>query len=267
MSQNGRQGSPQISGMPRCEAQSGIQTPANGKALEIRGLVAGYGPIEVLHGIDLAVYEGEVVTLLGGNAAGKTTTMRCITRLVRPMKGDILYRGMSLKGLNPSEIVRLGIASVPEGRRVFPRMTVLENLEMGAFCRDDKGEISSDLESIFVLFPRLKERRRQTAGTLSGGEQQMLAMGRAMMARPSMLLLDEPSMGLAPVLVERVFETIKAINSQGTTILLVEQNAHMALSIADRGYVIQTGNMVLEDTGERLLNNRSLQEAYLGGHD
>lgn len=234
-------------------------------ALEIRGLVAGYGPIEVLHGIDLVVYEGEVVTLLGGNAAGKTTTMRCITRLLQPTSGTIAYRGESLAGLSASQVVRRGIASVPEGRRVFPRMSVLENLEMGAFCREDKAEIAAELDSVYALFPRLEERRRQKAGTLSGGEQQMLAMGRALMAHPSLLLLDEPSMGLAPVLVDRVFETIREINARGTTVLLVEQNAHMALSIADRGYVIQTGTLFLEDTGDRLLNNRALQEAYLGG--
>lgn len=242
------------------------QESINGTALEIRGLVAGYGPIEVLHGIDLIVKEGEVVTLLGGNAAGKTTTMRCITRLLDPTKGSITYRGRSLAGLQANEVVQLGIASVPEGRRVFPRMSVMENLEMGAFCRHDKARIAEDLGKVFSLFPRLEERKNQSAGTLSGGEQQMLAIGRALMASPTLMLLDEPSMGLAPVLVDRVFETIQTINALGTTILLVEQNAHKALQIAHRGYVIQTGTVVLEDSGSALLANRALQEAYLGGH-
>ena len=234
-------------------------------ALEIRGLVAGYGPIEVLHGIDLVVYEGEVVTLLGGNAAGKTTTMRCITRLLQPTSGTIAYRGESLAELTASQVVRRGIASVPEGRRVFPRMSVMENLEMGAFCREDKAEIAAELDLVFALFPRLEERHRQKAGTLSGGEQQMLAMGRALMTRPQMIMIDEPSLGLSPRFVSEVFELILRLAEEGLTIMVVEQNATRALEISDRGYVLELGRNRYEGTGQELLNNQDVRRMYLGG--
>jgi branched-chain amino acid transport system ATP-binding protein len=223
-----------------------------------------YGKIQALKGISLEVEEGEIVTLIGANGAGKTTTLRTISGLLRPRQGTIHFDDEDLSQFSAHEIVFKGVAMVPEGRGIFTRMSVLENLEMGAYSRNDKALIAKDLELVFTLFPRLKERRKQVAGTLSGGEQQMLATGRALMAHPRLLLMDEPSMGLAPVLVESTFETIQAINDEGTTILLVEQNATMALLVADRGYVLQTGEIVLSDTAENLKQNTMVQKAYLG---
>jgi branched-chain amino acid transport system ATP-binding protein len=233
--------------------------------LRVDGVVTYYGEIEILKGIDLEVRHREIVSLLGGNASGKTTTMKTIMGLVRPRAGAIEFRGERIDGLEPADVVARGISSVPEGRRLFPQMTVEENLEMGTFAlANPKAHLAEDLERAYALFPRLRERRRQLAGSLSGGEQQMLATARGLMARPTLLLMDEPSMGLAPRLVEQVFDAIVEINRQGTTILLVEQNANMALSIAHRGYVLQTGRIVLHDTGEKLLHNPDIQRAYLG---
>jgi branched-chain amino acid transport system ATP-binding protein len=223
-----------------------------------------YGTIEAIKGISLEVYEGEIVTLIGANGAGKSTTLRSIQGINKPKRGRILFNGTDIVGHPPHEIVRLGISQSPEGRRLFARMTVLENLEMGAFQRQDRSGVREDVERVFGLFPRLAERRGQKAGTLSGGEQQMCAMGRALMARPKLLLLDEPSMGLAPVLVERIFEIITEINQQGTTILLVEQNALMALDIAKRGYVLETGAVALTDDAASLRTNERVRKAYLG---
>jgi branched-chain amino acid transport system ATP-binding protein len=232
--------------------------------LELREVVAGYGPSEVLHEVNLDVHEGETVCLLGSNAAGKSTTLRTILGMVRTRSGSVTLRGEPIQGLTTPQIVAKGITMVPENRRLFAKMTVRENLEIGANLRQDKPEILQDLDRMFSLFPRLKERIAQRAGTLSGGEQQMLAIGRALMARPSILLMDEPSMGLAPILVEQVFATIQEINSQGVTIFLVEQNANVALSIADRGYVLQTGRIVMHDDAKNLLANPELSKAYLG---
>jgi branched-chain amino acid transport system ATP-binding protein len=223
-----------------------------------------YGKIQALKGISVEVEEGEIVTLIGANGAGKTTTLRTISGLLQPRHGTILFEGEDLSNYAAHEIVFKGVAMVPEGRGIFTRLSVQENLDMGAYTRNDKATIAKDLDLVFTLFPRMKERRKQVAGTLSGGEQQMLATGRALMAHPRLLLLDEPSMGLAPILVESTFETIKAINDEGTTILLVEQNATMALSVADRGYVLQTGEIVLSDTAENLKQNEMVQKAYLG---
>ncbi|MEI7556114.1 ABC transporter ATP-binding protein [Candidatus Chlorohelix sp.] len=223
-----------------------------------------YGNIQALRNISLTVNPGEIVTLIGSNGAGKTTTLKTISGLIRPRTGHIYLKGERLDGVDAQEVVKKGISHSPEGRKIFSRMTVLENLEMGAFLRTDKVGIQEDLEKVFDLFPRLKERIKQKAGTMSGGEQQMLAIGRAMMARPSILLLDEPSMGLSPKLVEQIFEIILDINKQGTTILLVEQNALVALSIAARGYVLQTGSIVLEDSGQNLLSNEAVRRTYLG---
>jgi branched-chain amino acid transport system ATP-binding protein len=223
-----------------------------------------YGKIQALKGISLEVEEGEIVTLIGANGAGKTTTLRTISGLIQPRFGTITFEGEDLAKYTAHDIVYKGIAMVPEGRGIFTRLSVQENLDMGAYTRNNRAEINKDLELVFTLFPRLKERRKQVAGTLSGGEQQMLATGRAMMTHPDLLLLDEPSMGLAPILVESTFETIKAINESGTTILLVEQNATMALSVADRGYVLQTGEIVLSDSAENLKQNEMVQKAYLG---
>jgi branched-chain amino acid transport system ATP-binding protein len=223
-----------------------------------------YGTIEAIKGISLEVHEGEIVTLIGANGAGKSTTLRSIQGINKPKRGSIRFNGTDIVGHPPHEIVRLGISQSPEGRRLFARMTVLENLEMGAFQRQDKSGVREDVERVFGLFPRLAERRAQKAGTLSGGEQQMCAMGRALMARPKLLLLDEPSMGLAPVLVERIFEIITEINQQGTTILLVEQNALMALDIATRGYVLETGAVALSDEAAALRTNERVRKAYLG---
>jgi branched-chain amino acid transport system ATP-binding protein len=232
--------------------------------LELENVHAYYGYIHALKGISMKVEKGEIVTLIGANGAGKTTTLRVITGLLHPRQGHVRLEGQDLAQYKPHEIVYQGMTMVPEGRRIFARMTVQENLEMGAYTRKNKQEIQQTLEYVFTLFPRLKERRHQLGGTLSGGEQQMLAIGRALMTRPRILLMDEPSMGLAPVLVETIFDTIQKINKEGTTILLVEQNALMALSIAHRGYVLQTGEIVLSDTAANLRNNPVVQKAYLG---
>jgi len=232
--------------------------------LEVKDIHSYYGNIHALQGISLTVEKGEIVTLIGANGAGKTTTLRTISGILKPRKGSITLDGENLLKYKAHEIVYKGVSMVPEGRGIFSKLTVLENLEMGAYSRDDKEGISRDLEWMFELFPRLKERRSQISGTLSGGEQQMLATARALMARPRLLLMDEPSMGLAPILVEGIFDTIKQINEEGTTILLVEQNATMALSVAHRGYVLQTGEIVLHDSAEKLKNNDMIQKAYLG---
>jgi branched-chain amino acid transport system ATP-binding protein len=233
-------------------------------ALELQNIQTSYGNIQALKGISLTVDEGEIVTLIGANGAGKTTTLKTISGVLRPRAGTITLDGRRIDRLAPHEIVRLGICQAPEGRRIFPRMTVQENLEMGAFARRDRTAIVADMANVFKLFPRLEERLHQKGGTLSGGEQQMLAIGRALMSRPKILLLDEPSMGLAPILVETIFRTIVEINRLGTTVLLVEQNALMALSIAHRGYVLETGTIVLSDTATNLQQNEQVQKAYLG---
>ena len=232
--------------------------------LEVDNIDTYYGNICALKGVSLSVNEGEVVTLIGANGAGKSTTLDTISGLLRPRKGGVYLEGEPIHELQPHVIVEKGISGAPEGRKIFRRLTVMENLEMGAFTRTDKAGIARDLERVFTLFPRLKERSNQVGGTLSGGEQQMLAMGRALMAHPRVLLLDEPSMGLAPILVESIFEIIQEINREGTTILLVEQNALMALSIAHRGYVLQTGEIVLHDTARNLRKNEMVRKAYLG---
>jgi branched-chain amino acid transport system ATP-binding protein len=232
--------------------------------LEVSDINAYYGNIHALKGISITVEKGEIVSLIGGNGAGKTTTLRSISGLMKPATGSITLDGDDLTAYKAHELPPKGIAMVPEGRGVFSKMSVLENLEMGAYHRADKAGIVEDMEMVYELFPRLKERRTQVAGTLSGGEQQMLATGRALMSRPSLLLMDEPSMGLAPVLVEAIFDTIVRINEEGTTILLVEQNAHMALQVAGRGYVLQTGEIVLHDSAAELRQNEMVQKAYLG---
>jgi branched-chain amino acid transport system ATP-binding protein len=223
-----------------------------------------YGPVKVLRGISIEVQQGEIVSLLGSNAAGKSTTLRTIFGVVRPTRGTVEFRGERIDHLPPETIARRGIALVPEGRRIFPRMSVLENLQMGAFVRRDAEGVAADLERVLQMFPRLKERLAQTGGTLSGGEQQMLAIGRALMARPTLICLDEPSMGLSPILVERVFEAIQRINAEGVTVFMVEQNAQMALSISSRGYVLETGALVLQGSREELLSNQMMKRAYLG---
>ena len=232
--------------------------------LERQDVHTYYGNIHALKGVSITVHDGEIVTLIGANGAGKSTTIRTIGGLVHPRRGDVRLNGDSILNVPAHEIVTRGVSQAPEGRRIFPRLTVMENLEMGAYTRHDSEGIQADLERVFVLFSRLKERVQQQAGTLSGGEQQMLAIGRALMARPRLLLLDEPSMGLAPILVEQIFETLAEINDQGTTVLLVEQNARMALAIADRGYVLQTGRIVLDDSAENLQQNEMVRKAYLG---
>jgi branched-chain amino acid transport system ATP-binding protein len=232
--------------------------------LELNSVSAFYGNIQALHEISLKAEAGEIVTLIGSNGAGKTSTLRTIAGVLRARNGALTFDGRDLRTVSPNSIVRLGIAHSPEGRRIFPRMTVRENLELGAYTRTDPHQVKSDYERVFGLFPRLRERLHQRGGTLSGGEQQMLAIGRALMAKPKLLLLDEPSMGLAPILVKVVFRTIQEINAQGTTVLLVEQNAHMALSIANRGYVIQTGRIVLADKAANLAANEMVRKAYLG---
>jgi len=232
--------------------------------LEVEDIHTYYGNIHALKGVSLAVEKGEIVTLIGANGAGKSTTLRTITGLLKPAHGRVVLDGEDLAAFKTHEIVYKGVAMVPEGRGIFARMSVMENLEMGGYHRSDKDHMQEDLGRVFTLFPRLKERRSQVAGTLSGGEQQMLATARAMMAHPRLLLMDEPSMGLAPVLVENIFDTILEINREGTTILLVEQNAQMALSVAHRGYVMQTGTIVLQDTSENLKQNEMVQKAYLG---
>jgi branched-chain amino acid transport system ATP-binding protein len=232
--------------------------------LEVQDIHTFYGNIEALKGVSLTVEEGECVTLIGSNGAGKSTTLRSISGLSPPRHGSIRFQGQEIARVPPQEIVALGICQSPEGRHVFPRMTVRENLDLGAYLRRD-NEIDSDIEQVYELFPRLQERERQKAGTMSGGEQQMLAIGRAMMSRPKLLLLDEPSMGIAPVLVDRIYETVEEINKRGTTILLVEQNANYALGVSKRGYVLETGTVALTDTSERLRTNPEVQAAYLGG--
>jgi branched-chain amino acid transport system ATP-binding protein len=232
--------------------------------LEVDNIHSYYGNIHALRGISLTVEKGEIVTLIGANGAGKSTTLRTITGSMKPREGAVRLEGEDLAPFKAHEIVYKGVSMVPEGRRIFSRLSVSENLDMGSFSRKDKNEVSADLERVFTLFPRLKERRSQVAGTLSGGEQQMLATARALMAHPRILLMDEPSMGLAPVLVEAIFDTIQRINKEGTTILLVEQNALMALTVASRGYVLQTGEIVLHDTAANLNKNPMVQKAYLG---
>jgi branched-chain amino acid transport system ATP-binding protein len=232
--------------------------------LELADVHTYYGNIRALRGVSLTVAQGEIVTLIGSNGAGKTTTLKTILGTTRPRRGTVTFSGQRLDTLATDRIVRLGIAQSPEGRRIFPRMTVLENLELGAFVRKDRSAIAPDLERVFALFPRLAERAAQHGGTLSGGEQQMLAIGRALMARPTLLLLDEPSMGLAPILVETIFRIVQDINRQGTTILLVEQNARMALGVAHRGYVMQTGRIVLQAAAAELLRSDLVRKTYLG---
>ncbi|MGZ3673336.1 MAG: ABC transporter ATP-binding protein [Ktedonobacterales bacterium] len=233
--------------------------------LTLEGVNTFYGPSHVLHDLSLEVGQGEIVCLLGANAAGKTTTMKTIMGLVRPKRGQITFDGKRIDSHATTEIVTHGLALVPEARRVFARMSVLENLQMGAYIRTNASDIQDDLNRVYKLFPRLKEREKQLAGTLSGGEQQMLAIGRALMAKPRLICMDEPSMGLSPILVQAVFDTIQEIRTQGVTVFLVEQNAFMALNIADRGYVIQQGRIVLSDTAKNLLTNDLVRRAYLGG--
>ena len=233
--------------------------------LHVKEIDVYYGAIHALKKLSLDVEQGKIVTLIGANGAGKTTTLKTISGLLRPVSGEVTYKGTDITNVPPEKIVGLGISQVPEGRRVFAPMTVMENLEMGAFLRKDKKEIKQDMEGVYERFPRLKERRKQLAGTLSGGEQQMLAIGRALMARPELMLMDEPSMGLAPLLVKEIFEIIKDINSRGTTILLVEQNANMALSIAHKAYVVETGEIVLQGSPEQLMKSEEVKKAYLGG--
>jgi branched-chain amino acid transport system ATP-binding protein len=232
--------------------------------LQLKDVDAFYGAVQALSGVNIDIHEGEMVSLLGGNASGKSTTLKTILGIVKPAAGAVLFMGEDISGLNTTDIVARGISIVPENRRIFSRMSVRENLEMGAYLRADRGAIDKDIDRIFDLFPRLKERLNQLGGTLSGGEQQMLAMGRALMSRPKLLLMDEPSMGLAPILVERIFEIILTIKNQGVTTFIVEQNANMALSIADRGYVLQTGEVVLAGRAEDLRNNAAMRQAYLG---
>jgi branched-chain amino acid transport system ATP-binding protein len=234
------------------------------KILELQDVNTYYGSIHALKGISIEVYDGEVVTLIGANGAGKSTTLRSINGLNRPRKGTITFRDRDITSTPADQIVKMGISQSPEGRRLFPRMSVLENLEMGAFQRKDRSGIREDRDRVFELFPRLAERRHQKAGTMSGGEQQMCAMGRALMARPKLLMLDEPSMGLAPIFVERIFEIVKEINAQGTPILLVEQNALMALDVASRGYVLETGHVALEGAASELRQNEQVRKTYLG---
>jgi len=233
--------------------------------LRLEGLRAGYGPIEALRGLDLDVREGELVCLLGANGAGKSSTLRTISGLLRPRAGRIVFDGVEIQGRDPSDVLRAGIAHCPEGRRVFPYLTVRENLAMGAYVRRDGAAIAADLERVYAHFPILADRRRQAAGTLSGGEQQMLAIGRALMARPRLILFDEPSLGLAPTVVETTFAIIADIRRAGTTVLMVEQNARLALRMADRGYVMESGRIVLSGAARELLNNDHVRAAYLGG--
>jgi len=233
--------------------------------LDVKDLTVSYGAIQAVQGITFSVDEGEIVTLIGANGAGKSTTLKTISGLLRPKGGHVLFNGQELTALPPDRIVRLGVVQVPEGRRIFATLTVRENLEMGAYTRNSKEEIAQSMERVFQSFPRLRERLNQLGGTLSGGEQQMLAVGRSMMSRPKLLLLDEPSMGLSPILVEEIFRIIQEINKQGTSILLVEQNAFMALQVAHRGYVLETGTIALQGTAAALSKNPRVVEAYLGG--
>ena len=232
--------------------------------LKVSGLKVGYGGIQAVKGVDFEVHEGELVTLIGSNGAGKTTTMKAITGGLPFTEGDIQYLGKSIKGQGAWDLVHQGLAMVPEGRGVFTRMTILENLAMGAYIRNDKAEIASDVDMVFETFPRLKERKDQLAGTMSGGEQQMLAMGRALMSRPKVLLLDEPSMGLSPIMVDKIFEVVKDVSSKGVTVLLVEQNASRALGIADRGYVMDSGLITMSGDAKIMLSDPKVREAYLG---
>ena len=233
--------------------------------LDVRAIRVRYGAIEAVKGVSMTVGPGEIVTLIGGNGAGKTTTLKTISCVLHPASGEIWFEGERVDRLPSHEVVRRGICQAPEGRRIFPRMTVNDNLEMGAYARHDPAAVGEDFERVFALFPVLKQRLRQPGGTLSGGEQQMLAIARALMARPKLLLLDEPSMGLAPMMVDRIFDVVREINAQGTPILLVEQNAQMALQTAGRGYVLESGTVVLEDEAETLLGNDRVRKAYLGG--
>ncbi|HEX2349786.1 MAG TPA: ABC transporter ATP-binding protein [Ktedonobacterales bacterium] len=233
--------------------------------LELHDVNTFYGPNHILQSLNLEVKQGEIVTLLGANAAGKTTTMKTIFGLVRPKTGTVTFKGERIDNVGTDQVVMRGLALVPEARRVFPRMSVFENLQMGAFLNNDRAAIEQEMNRVYTLFPRLKERAKQVAGTLSGGEQQMLAMGRALMARPQLICMDEPSMGLSPILVQTVFDTIQEIRKQGVTVFLVEQNAFMALNVADRGYVLQQGQIVLTDTAKNLLDNDLVRRAYLGG--
>ena len=232
--------------------------------LRVENLNVFYGAIHALHDISFHVDSGEIVTLIGANGAGKTTTLHTISGLIRQKSGSVIFQDKEISAIQPHKLVAMGLSQVPEGRRVFSQMSVLENLEMGAFTRNNSAEMKSDLEMVFSHFPRLKERTRQIAGTLSGGEQQMLAIGRALMSHPQLLMLDEPSMGLSPILVQEIFSIIQNVNHDGTTILLVEQNAHMALSIADRAYVLETGKIVMEGKAQELLTNDDVRKAYLG---
>ncbi len=232
--------------------------------LEIKEIDASYGRVQALRGVTLEVDAGEIVALIGSNGAGKTTTLRTISGLMHPARGTIFFNGKEITHTEPQKIVDLGICHSPEGRRLFTRMTVLDNLRMGAYTRSNSSEIKADMDRVFVLFPRLKERANQITGTLSGGEQQMCAMGRALMAKPKVLMLDEPSLGLAPILVQTIFDIVREINSQGTPVLLVEQNAHKALEVAHRGYVLETGVIVQTGTGKELLESEAVQKAYLG---
>jgi branched-chain amino acid transport system ATP-binding protein len=239
--------------------------PGRGQpVLHVDDIHTFYGAIEALKGVTLDVYEGEIVTLIGSNGAGKTTTLRSISGIVPPREGSIIYQGRDITGVPGHDVAGMGIAHSPEGRRIFPRMTVLENLEMGAFTRKDVAAIKGDIDRVYEMFPRLHERAKQKAGTMSGGEQQMLAMGRALMAQPSLLLLDEPSLGLAPVIVDKIYEIIREINQQGVTILLVEQNANYALDVSARGYVLETGHVALTDKSAALRNDERVKAAYLG---
>lgn len=232
--------------------------------LELKGVGAHYGPIKVLHDVDMVIYPGEMVCLLGGNASGKSTTLKTILGVVRVSEGEMWFAGARADTLTTAERIERGMAVVPENRRIFPKMTVRENLEMGSYLRNDKRAIAEDLDYVFELFPRLSERLEQKGGTMSGGEQQMLAMGRALMSRPKLILMDEPSMGLAPLFVERIFEIIKQVNERGISVFVVEQNANVALGIADRGYVLQTGEVVLSGPAKELLVNEAMKKAYLG---
>jgi branched-chain amino acid transport system ATP-binding protein len=241
-----------------------MSATATRTVLKVDGIQTYYGAIQALKGISLEVAEGEVVTLIGSNGAGKTTTLRSISGIAPPKVGSITFDGKDITALPGQKVAELGIAHSPEGRRIFPRMTVLENLEMGAFTRKDTDGIKADIERVYELFPRLKEREKQKGGTMSGGEQQMLAMGRALMARPKLLLLDEPSLGLAPVIVDKIYEIIREINAQGVTILLVEQNANYALDVSTRGYVLETGKVVLTDRSDSLRTDERVKAAYLG---
>ena len=234
--------------------------------LNVNDINVYYGNIQALRGISLDIHQGEIVTLIGANGAGKSTLLKTISGLLKPKQGDILFKGNSISGKPAQSIVKMGISHVPEGRRIFANMTIEENLELGAYLRKDKAGIKQDMDKVYELFPRLLERQKQQAGTLSGGEQQMLAMGRALMAKPDLLLLDEPSMGLAPLLVKQIFSIVQEINNSGTTILLVEQNANLALSIANRAYVVETGRIVLSGQADELTASEEVKKAYLGGH-